>query len=225
LEGDDAGRPIAITRNYRGVHMLKSLTNRVTPLAVVVACGVLLASGTASYAAFTVGTKQIRNGAVKRAKIHRRAVTSDKLANRAVVARTIAHRAIKTNSIANGAVTANKLAAGAVTPLAYANVAPGASPTFVSGTTSGFTAVSRPSTGTYCLTPSADADPATGVLVASPDATHSTGLGTLLSVVVEAVAGAPDCSAGSFEVQTKVLASAAGVLTSSDAVGFTVIAT
>lgn len=118
-----------------------------------------------------------------------------------------------------------KLTPGAASRVGYADVVPGTSPSFVAGTTSRFAAVSHAATGTYCLTPGATISAAKGVLVASPDAAHSTGLGAFLSVVVEAVPGAPDCSAGQFEVQTKVLATAAGVLTSSDAVAFTVIAT
>ena len=60
--------------------------------------------------------------------------------------------------------------------------------------------------------------PNSGVALAVNQITRDKGKAFLVS-------GAPDCAAGSFEVQTKVLASAVGVLTTSDAIGFTVIAT
>jgi hypothetical protein len=194
---------------------MSSLIGRVRPAWIVAGCALFLTFGTTSYAAFMVGTGQLRKGAVTAPKLHMHSVTAIKLAKGAVTAR----------AIANGVITAQKLAPAAASRVGYADVVPGTSPTFAAGTTSRFTAVSHAATGTYCLTPGPTINASKGVLVASPDSAHSTGLGGLLSVVVEAVPGAPDCSAGQFEVQTKVLASAAGVLTSSDAVAFTVIAT
>jgi hypothetical protein len=192
---------------------------------VLAGCAMFLAFGTTSYAAFMVGTNQLRKGAVTTPKLHKGAVTAVKLRMHSVTAIKLAQGAVTARAIADGAVTAQKLAPAAASRVGYADVVPGASPTFVAGTTSRFTAVSHAATGTYCLTPDSTIDSSKGVLVATPDAANSTGVGSVLSIVVEAVPGAPDCSAGQFEVQTKVLASAAGVLTDSDAVAFTVIAT
>jgi trimeric autotransporter adhesin len=195
--------------------MFGSLRARVRPAWIVAACAVFLTFGTTSYAAFTVGAGQIRAGAVTTPKLHQHAVTAAKLAKGAVTAR----------AIANGVITAQKLAPAAASRVGYADVIPGASPSFAPGTTSRFVSVSHAATGTYCLTPAAGIPAASGVIVASPDTAHSSGLGSLLSVSVSTVPGAPDCAAGSFEVTTAVLASAVGVLTKSDSIAFTVIAT
>jgi hypothetical protein len=84
---------------------------------------------------------------------------------------------------------------------------------FVTGKVKGFTAVNRPGTGEYCLTPAAGIDPSTTVPVASAD------FGLSVSVDSAALArqSAADCTPGQFEVITEV----AGAV--SNTPGFTVM--
>lgn len=59
---------------------------------------------------------------------------------------------------------------------AYAYVAsPGASPAFNAARTRGFTGITSPSTGLYCLTPAVGITPATSPLVVSVDWSNSSG--------------------------------------------------
>jgi hypothetical protein len=71
----------------------------------------------------SVGTKQIKNGAVAAAKLKKGSVTAGKLAPGAVGTNALAEGAVSTGKLANGAVSTGKLASGAVTT---GNIAPGA---------------------------------------------------------------------------------------------------
>lgn len=98
---------------------------RVSPATVVSMLALVVAlSGGTAYAAATVGTADIRNGAVTAPKLAAGAVTNGKIAAAAVrtgkiaagaVSTTrLAPNAVRTSRIADGAVTSRKLAAGAV---------------------------------------------------------------------------------------------------------------
>ena len=218
--------------------MFAALTRIARPTAGRLALVIALAgvfTGT-SYAAFSVGTAQLRTGAVTSGKIHAHAVTAAKLATGAVTSRTI-HRAAVTRralargsvhaaSVAAGAITRAKLAHGAVPTVAYADVTPGATPSMVSAQSRGFGSVSSPSTGVYCLTPSDGLAPSTSTIVASVDETQSSLPGSAIGATAQVASGAGGCAAGQFEVDTAVLVNIAGVatLTNSNTVGFTVIA-
>jgi hypothetical protein len=214
--------------------MLSILRSRLIASCLVVLVVALVGLPTSSMAAFMVGTKQIRRGAVTAAKLHRGSVTAAKLGHGAVrsssigngqvTARTLAPGAVTGTAIAPGTVTADKLAAGAVADVAHADVVPGASPSFVTGSVRNFVSVSSPATGVYCLVPSAGFSADSHELVASLDAAHSPGLPGALGVSVEVVGGAPDCTAGSFEVETLTLESVLAGLTATNGVGFTAIA-
>ena len=71
-------------------------------------------------------------------------------------------------------------------------------PTLVANRTQGFTAVSRPYTGTYCLTPAAGITVAGRFAIAAPEWETSSGYDLHAGVV----ASATHCSAGQLEVIT-----------------------
>jgi hypothetical protein len=214
--------------------MLSMLSRRLITSYLMVIVVLLAVVPASSVAAFLVGTKQIRKGAVTAAKLHRGSVTAPKLARGAVrsstigtgqvTARTLAPNAVTGSAISPGAVTADKLAAGAVADVAHADVVPGASPSFGTGSVRNFSSVSSPATGIYCLVPSAGFSASSHELVASLDASHSPGLPGALAVTVAVVDGGPDCAPGSFEVETLTLGSVLAGLTATNGVGFTAVA-
>ncbi|MBJ7519775.1 MAG: hypothetical protein JHC84_08775 [Solirubrobacteraceae bacterium] len=111
-------------------------TDLLHPATVIASIALFVALGGVTYAAATIGTSQLKNGAVTRAKIKNRAVSPSKLANRAVTneklatnavtpaklrARAvtvgkIADNAVQSPNLTTGAVTESKLGSGAVTP-------------------------------------------------------------------------------------------------------------
>lgn len=106
------------------------------PATVIASVALFVSLGGVTYAAATIGTSQLKNGAVTRAKIKNRAVSPSKLANRAVTNQKLATNAVtpaklrnrsvtvgkladgavQTSNLENGAVSESKLGAGAVTP-------------------------------------------------------------------------------------------------------------
>jgi hypothetical protein len=101
------------------------------PATIVATIALLVALSGAGYAATKIGTGQLRNGAVTRAKIKNNAITASKIAAGAVAARDLARGsvtagklapgAVTTPGLANGSVTQGKLGANAVTGAALAN--------------------------------------------------------------------------------------------------------
>jgi hypothetical protein len=85
---------------------------------VIATIALFIALGGAAVAAGlprnSVGTKQLKPGAVTTAKLHRGAVTSGKLAPKSVIAGKLGPSAVTPGNIGNGAVTTAKLAAGSV---------------------------------------------------------------------------------------------------------------
>jgi hypothetical protein len=75
----------------------------------------------------SVGTKQIKNGAVAAAKLKNGSVIAGKLAAGAVGTSTLADGAVNTGKLANGAVTTGNIAPGAVASGTIANQAVGTS--------------------------------------------------------------------------------------------------
>lgn len=75
----------------------------------------------------SVGTKQIKNGAVAAAKLKNGSVTAGKLAAGSVGTSKLAGGAVNTEKLASGAVTAGNIGPGAVTSGAIANQAVGTS--------------------------------------------------------------------------------------------------
>lgn len=106
------------------------------PATVIAGVALFVSLGGVTYAAATIGTAQIKNGAVTRAKIKSGAISPSRLANgavtnqklasnavtpakirgRAVTVGKIADGAVQTSNLETGAVSESKLGAGAVTP-------------------------------------------------------------------------------------------------------------
>lgn len=84
------------------------------PATVIAGAALFVSLGGVTYAAATIGTSQLKNGAVTRAKIKNRAVSPSKLANRAVTNEKLATNAVTPAKLRGGAVTVGKLADGAV---------------------------------------------------------------------------------------------------------------
>jgi hypothetical protein len=97
--------------------------NTSTAALAMSALALFLALGGTAVAVSQIGTSQIRNGAVTKAKLHRGAVANSKLAPGAVTGSKLAPGAVTSSSLAPGAVTSSSLAAGAVTS---SSIAPGA---------------------------------------------------------------------------------------------------
>jgi hypothetical protein len=85
---------------------------------VIATIALFIALGGAAVAAGlprnSVGTRQLKPGAVTAAKLHRGAVTSGKLAPKSVIAGKLGPSSVTPGNIGNGAVTTPKLAAGSV---------------------------------------------------------------------------------------------------------------
>jgi hypothetical protein len=87
-------------------------SNAIATLALFIALGgAAVAAGLPNN---SVGTKQLKKGAVTKAKLHRSAVTSAKLAPKSVIAGKLGPSAVLPGNIVNGGITTPKLAAGAV---------------------------------------------------------------------------------------------------------------
>lgn len=99
----------------RRIRQRITYANLTSILAIVIA----LATGTAWAASQlppkSVGTKQLRNGAVTADKLRKNSVTTDKIKNAAVDSDKIANGAIVAAKIAAGAATTEKIVNGAVT--------------------------------------------------------------------------------------------------------------
>jgi hypothetical protein len=167
--------------------------HRPSPAMVVACIALLVALGGTSYAIQalpqnSVGTKQLKNNAVASKKIKNGAVNS--------------------NKVRNGSLTGADFQAGMA--LAYAEVNPGpvgGEPSFVQARTSGFSTVTRPFGGRYCLGLDAalvDQAFSNGVptrpTVATLEYLNSTTRGAQATVEVF---GAPDqCPPNTFQVGT-----------------------
>ncbi len=84
------------------------------PATIIATIALFVSLGGVTYAAATIGTKQLKTGAVTRAKIKNRAVSASKLANNAVVTEKLATGAVTPTKLRTGAVTAGKIADGAI---------------------------------------------------------------------------------------------------------------
>jgi hypothetical protein len=98
----------------KGLHL-----KRPTPSMAVALTALFVALSGSAFAAFTlpknsVGTKQLRNGAVTGSKLHANAVTSGTVKDHTLGANDLRNGAVGANQLANGAVGARQLANGAV---------------------------------------------------------------------------------------------------------------
>ena len=95
--------------------MFNKLRGRVSSAHVIALAALFVALGGTAFAAATVGTKDIKDGAVTTNKIRNQAVTRQKLAQDAVVTKKIKNNAVSTDKIADQAVSTDKIADLAVT--------------------------------------------------------------------------------------------------------------
>jgi hypothetical protein len=157
-----------------------------------------LALGGTSYAAFklprnSVGTAQLKKGAVIASKVKAHSLLASDFRSGQLPAGP------RGSQGPQGAPGAPGQPGAAVR--AYAEVSSGASPSFRSG--SGFTKVTTPSAGVYCLTPAAGITPGSSTAVVS--AVYASALTTTPQFVFRGEDGA--CSSGQFEVETFINAS------------------
>lgn len=76
--------------------MLRRIKNRISPATVLATMALFAALGGVSYAAGTIGTGQIKNGAVTKKKLHRGAVVTNKIVNDAVTGAKVAEATLAT---------------------------------------------------------------------------------------------------------------------------------
>jgi hypothetical protein len=95
--------------------MFSNLRGRITSAHVIALAALFVALGGTAFAAATIGTNDIKNGAVTKKKLHAKAVTTKKIAPLAVTTGKIADQAVTTEKIADQAVTTDKIADQAVT--------------------------------------------------------------------------------------------------------------
>jgi hypothetical protein len=95
--------------------MFSNLRGRITSAHVIALAALFVALGGTAFAAATIGTNDIKNGAVTKQKLHSKAVTTRKIAPQAVTTGKIADQAVTTDKIADQAVTTDKIADQAVT--------------------------------------------------------------------------------------------------------------
>jgi hypothetical protein len=97
------------------------------PATIIAVIALLVALSGVGYAATTIGTAQLKNGAVTTPKIKNAAVNTAKLKNNAVNSSKLASGAVKAADLGSGAVTAAKIANNAVTAAKIAGGAVGTS--------------------------------------------------------------------------------------------------
>ncbi len=95
--------------------MLRKRITRISPASPIAMIALFVALGGVSYAAGTIGTSDLQNGAVTKKKLHRNAVASGKIVAGAVSSGKIAAGAVSGDKLANGAVGTTKLLDQAVT--------------------------------------------------------------------------------------------------------------
>ena len=167
-------------------------------------------------------------------------ITGSQIQNSTVTSIDIKNNSIRTRDVRNGTLLAADFKTGqlptgpagptgaagpagaAGTARAYAQVNNAGSGSYVAGRTQGFTALSRPSTGVYCLTvdPTLAFDPETVAAVANVEFGNT----PITNVGYAWVRGSAtsSCPAGNFAVHTFVLTG--GALVVSNAVAFNIIA-
>lgn len=195
--------------------MLGRIKTHINPASVLALAALFVALGGVSYAAATIHGKDIKNGTI----------TTKKLKNGTVTNAKVKKGSLKANRLTPGARAALKGNAGPQGPqgaagpqgpqgpqgvpgtaVAYAQVNDG-TVAFIGQRTSGFAGVTRPSTGLYCLQPTAavaavafnGAQPTRPTVASVEYGNTSTPTDTL---TVAPRGGTFDCPGGTFEVRT-----------------------
>lgn len=103
--------------------MISKLRGRITSAHVIALAALFVALGGTAFAAATVGTNDIKNGAVTKPKLAGQAVATAKIKKLAVKTNRLADRAVKSGKLADRAVMTEKLADLAVTTEKLADLA------------------------------------------------------------------------------------------------------
>jgi hypothetical protein len=103
--------------------MISKLRGRVSSAHVIALAALFVALGGTAFAAATIGTDDLKNGAVTAKKLHKKAVRVKKIRNGAVKTKKIADGAVRRAKLADSAVGTDKLGDRAVTSVKIA--APG----------------------------------------------------------------------------------------------------
>jgi hypothetical protein len=190
---------------------------RISPGSVLALIALFVALGGVSYAAVTINGKNIQNNSIPGKKLKNGAVTNNKVkanslrANRLTAGARASLRGARGPqgpAGPHGAQGPQGTQGPAGTALAYAQVSPGGmEPSLVAARTSGFSAVTRPAGGLYCLAPT-DAVLAqafsggspTRPPVASVEYGNTANQGNEL--IVQVRGATVDCPANTFEVRT-----------------------
>jgi hypothetical protein len=169
--------------------------NVTSTIALVVALG-----GTSAYAAGKITSADIKDGTIKAADLADGAVTSAKIRDANVRTPDVAAGAVTSGKIKDGTLLRRDLAAGVIPVKAYGQVHRNDVSGDVEflGAHRGFTAVSAPSVGIYCLTPAAGVNVVNASVLASPEWYDSSGS----DLFVEPLRTVSTCNAGQLEVLT-----------------------
>ena len=106
--------------------MTNSSRFRPSPALVISLIALFVSVGGVAWAAATIGTNDIKNGAVTKKKLHKNAVSTNKVNNNAISTAKIAGSAVDGGKIADGAVSRAKIADDAVNGAKIANASIGA---------------------------------------------------------------------------------------------------
>jgi hypothetical protein len=210
--------------------VLRRTNFRISPATVLSLIALFVALGGVSYAAVTINGQNIQNNSIPGKKLRNGAVTNAKVklnslaANRLTAAARANLKGAQGPRGAQGAQGppgqrgergeagpqgAQGLQGPAGTALAYAQVnALTAEPSFVAARTSGFSAVTRPDEGVYCLAPTAaviaqafsGGSPTRPTVASIEEGNTAAAVGDVLTVQVRA--DADNCLPNAFEVVT-----------------------
>jgi hypothetical protein len=201
--------------------LLPKLRTRLTYANVMATIAVFIALGGSSYAAIKVTGKTVKDSSLTGKDVRNSSLTGKDVKNQSLL--TVDFKAGQLPAGPQGLQGAkgDPGANGAPgTARAYAVVNPGASPaaSFDTARTSGFTAVSHPNPGIYCLTPAAGISPSDRPAVVSVNWDSTTppeGNGVAMRVL-------SFCPAGTFGVLTE-RSTATTEPSNADDVGFSII--
>ena len=169
----------------------------------------------AKVAAGAIGEIDLLDGAVSGDKIAQTTIRAGNMRNNSVPGRAIQDAAVGNDQVGSGTLGADRLTAAARLSLkgalAYALVDPTA-PSLVTGSTSGFSSVTRPGTGIYCLTPTPEVaalafnsggTPVRPLLATVEWGRTSVSAPALYPFVMPHGDGNGSCGAGKYEVHTE----------------------
>ncbi len=200
------------------------LRTRLTYANVMATIAVFIALGGSSYAAIKVTGRNVTDSSLSGKDVRNSSLTNKDVKNRSLLAVDFKAGQLPAGQQgpqgAKGDPGTNGANGAPGTARAYAAVNPGAPPaaSFDTARTSGFTAVSHPNPGIYCLTPAAGISPSDRPAVVSVDwdtTTSPEGNGVAMRVL-------SFCPAGTFGVLTERRVGS-GDAANADNVGFSII--